>query len=109
MNMENINIEQVINKWFEMKLKTYDRLEYDDSINLYYEGQEYADIRIHKKFKLIYYKWELYEEFSEIIPLHYSEFEEFMIKWVEDTFGLKGFTPYELASFGWTGLKIPLV
>ena len=90
--MENINIEEIIYKWFDMKYQTYNKLDRDGSIYLSNEGNEYADIWIDKKSKYIFYEWELYKEFYELIPLEYLEFEKFMDKWVEHTFGLKGFT-----------------
>ena len=105
--MENINIEKVIYKWFEMTYQTYDNLEHDDSIYLYYEGERYAEIRIDKKSKFIDYNWKFYEEFSEIIHIERNVFQGFMSKWVEDTFNLKGFTTeYPAYTPGYL-LKIP--
>ena len=86
-------IEKILYKWFEMKYQTYDKLEYDDSIYLYYEGQKYADIVIYKKHNNIYYNSYFKNEFSEIFPIELDEFNQFISKWVEDTFNLRGFTP----------------
>ena len=91
--MNDMNIDNVIYKWFDMKYQTYDKLETDESIYLYYEGDEYIDIMIDKKSNSIYYKWEFWEEFSGVFPIQRIYFEWIIFKWVGDTFNLKGFTP----------------
>lgn len=105
--MEKINIDKVINKWFDIKYLTYDKLYHDDSIYLYYDDKEYADIRILKKIKYIYYEWSLYEEFYEMIRKEPIEFNNFMSKWVEDNFNLKEFTPLPASLIFRDRLKIP--
>lgn len=91
--MENIDLERAISMWFNMKYELYNKLDHDDSIYFYYEGHKFAEIRIDKKYKFIYYKWDFRDEFFEVFPTQIGQFKEFITKWVGDTFGLMGFSP----------------
>lgn len=102
--------KKILYKWFNLKYDTYDKLERDGSIYLYYEGEEYAEIVIDKKREIIdYYIWSTFKEFWQIIPIKESEFENIMSEWVENTFGLKGYAPSVYSSIDSLPFKIPLI
>ena len=105
----NEEIKKVLYRWFDIKFSAYDRLEHDGSIYLYYDGEEYADIRILKKHEIIAYKSSIYEEFFQIISLDRYVFEGAISKWVGDTFNLKGFTPASWDVKKMKLLEIPLI
>lgn len=88
--MKNTEITQVIYKWFGMKYETYDKLEHNGSIYLYYKGETNPEIRIDIKNKHLYFIWNVYIEFSQIISVEINDFKPGICKWVEDTFNLTG-------------------
>lgn len=104
--MNEITLDMAINKWFDMKLKAYDKLEHDNSIYLY-DDQEYADIRIDKSRKILYYNFEISQEFFRIFSIKQYEFEKFMSQWVKDTFNLTGLAFYPRSGYSLQKLKVP--
>lgn len=100
---------KLINKWFDLKYDTYDNLEYDGSIYLYYKGEIYADIRIIKSHKLIVYKSNFYEEFSNVISINYFDFNYFISRWIEKKFNLIGLVAHNPNISGNILLKVPLI
>lgn len=86
--MEKITLDMAMYRWFEMKYRTYDKLEHGNSIYLYYDGEEYADIRILNKNNLVIYNIKFYDEFSELFPIELNDFEEIILNWIKDTFNL---------------------
>lgn len=105
--MEEIKLDKIISKWFDIKYQTYSKLEHNGTIYLYYDGEEYADIRIDAKYERLFYNRKLYLEISLIISLQQYEFEDFMITWVENTFKLNELVgAYYFSEFS-DKLKIP--
>lgn len=84
-----MDIEIAIHKWFDMNYITYDKLEHDNSIYLYYQGNKYADIRINNDRKVICFNPKLLEEFCTIFPSKRWNFNEFICDWVELKFNME--------------------
>lgn len=91
--MNTINIENAMYMWFEMKFKTFDKQEDNESIYLYYKGEKIetgADIFIRKNTNYAYYKWSVWNEFESVFLVNQKVFETIMCKWIERVFKLKG-------------------
>lgn len=91
--MKNIDIDKILNNWMDLRYEFYTKLEYKGSIYLHYNIGGHAEIRIDMKHEKMYYNLDLYDEFSEIIPLGHDEFEDYINKWAENIFGLKLYIP----------------
>lgn len=89
-----VDIELMVMKWFDMKCNTYSKLEQNHSIYLYDFGNIFADIRVDKSDNVVYYRIELWKEFTDVFQLHYvnyNEFNKFLRKWVKNAFKIKNF------------------
>ena len=62
----------------------------DGEICFHEYGDENYVIRFVKKISLCWVAWSFWEEFSDKFSLQKDEGKSIIIKWVEDTYGLKG-------------------
>lgn len=84
--------KQILYTWLDMKYESYNKLEIDNLIYLYYDTKAYIDIMINKNYRKIYYELDIFYEFYYIIPIQLYEFEDIMIDWIENTLNLKGYS-----------------
>lgn len=82
------DIKIVIYKWLDMKHIMYDQLINEDSVYLYDNGTEYADILIYDG-TYLYLKFKFWEDFYDIFKLNHNQFKDILLTWIENTFNFK--------------------
>lgn len=113
--INKILIEDAAYRWFDMKYKIYDKLEYEGSIYCYYadsnyleyDGEKFAEIRISSASSRVYYITTLYDEFYDIFKISRVFFESILTKWVESTFSFDHVTPVYFDGVYQPTLRIP--
>lgn len=105
--MDKITLDIAINKWFDLNYTMYDKMFNKNSVYLYYHGDQYANIRIDKKYKVIYYYYGFYKEFSLIFNQSIEKLDYYMGRWIEDSFGLVGFEIIDCMIPDLSPLEIP--
>lgn len=107
-NKIDINLENSMMKWFNIKYSTYKTLKQDNLIYLYDDGQEYADILINTSNDIVLCNKKLWQEFDYVFPANRDEFNIVMSQWVENVFFIRVFRTIRKSSLDPNELILPV-
>lgn len=107
-NKIDINLENSMMKWFNIKYSTYKTLGQDNLIYLYDDGQEYADILINTSNEIVLCNKKLWQEFDYVFPANRDEFNIVMSQWVENVFFIRVFRTIRKSSLDPNELILPV-
>lgn len=69
-----------------IRYNSYLKLEYKNSIYLYYDGLDYAEIRIDRNDGWVYCNYKFWDDFSQTFEYSKSNFDKFIKNWCGDVF-----------------------